>query len=350
MISADRSIREAIACIDQNAKGVVLVVDQHRRLIDTVTDGDIRRGILRGISLDKPLSCLIGRDAESSVSKPVTALLGTEREALLKLMHDRGVRQIPLLDEENRVAGLVTLDELFPSQILPLQAVVMAGGLGTRLRPLTEEVPKPMLPIGGRPLMEHLIQQLRDIGIRQVNVATHYRPDKIRDHFGDGRDFGVNLNYVNEDSPLGTAGALGLMDGPREPLLVINGDILTQVDFRAMIAYHHEHRAEMTVAVRRYDVQVPYGVMECEGVNIRRVTEKPQLVFFVNAGIYLLDPPVYDFIPNGQRFDMTDLIQCLLDAGRTVVSFPIREYWLDIGQHSDYVQAQADIKKGRMGA
>jgi NDP-sugar pyrophosphorylase family protein len=177
---------------------------------------------------------------------------------------------------------------------------------------------------------------------------THYKSEKIVGYFGDGRAFGVELNYVNEEQPLGTGGALGLMPVPQEPLLVINGDILTQVDFRAMLAYHQEYQADMTVAVRRYEMQVPYGVIECEGPNVRRLQEKPQWGFLVNAGIYLLEPLVYQYIPNGERFNMTDLIQWLLDAGRTVVSFPIHEYWLDIGLHADYAQAQEDIAEGKM--
>jgi NDP-sugar pyrophosphorylase family protein len=261
------------------------------------------------------------------------------------------LRQIPVLDNEDRVVDLVMLDDLIPIQDLPLQAVIMAGGMGTRLRPLTEDLPKPMLPVGGKPLMELVIKQLRQVGIRRVNVTTHYKPEKISDHFGDGSAYGVELNYVNEDKPLGTGGALGLMDAPTETMLVINGDILTQVDFRAMLAYHRENRADMTVAVRQYDIKVPYGVIECVGVQVCALKEKPQMHFLVNAGIYLLEPKVYEFIPSGEHFNMTDLIQRLLDSNHTVVSFPIIEYWLDIGQLADYEQAQNDMhQRGNLKA
>jgi NDP-sugar pyrophosphorylase family protein len=229
-----------------------------------------------------------------------------------------------------------------------LEAVIMAGGKGARLRPLTEDLPKPMLPVGGRPLMERIVEQLQQAGIRQVNVMTHYKPEKIIQHFGDGRDYGVELSYVNEDLPLGTGGALGLLTPPRETQLVINGDILTQVDFKAMLTFHQDNKADMTVAVSHYEIMVPYGVVECEGAQIRSLKEKPQLGFFVNAGIYLLEPSVYKFIPNGQYFNMTDLIRWLLDAGETVVSFPIREYWLDIGEYSDYMKAQNDVENGKI--
>jgi dTDP-glucose pyrophosphorylase/CBS domain-containing protein len=346
-IALDSSIRQAIASIDRNEQGIVLVTDEDGRLVATITDGDVRRAMLAGHSLDAPVKELLTRRVDSPYPEPVTALVGTEHGVLLQLMQERYVRQVPLLDTDGRVAGLATLDDLLPDQVLPLQAVIMAGGFGTRLRPLTEDLPKPMLPVGDRPLMELLIEQLRQAGIQRVNVATHYMAEKIIEHFGDGRDFGVELNYVTESRPLGTAGALGLMQAPQEPLLVINGDILTHMDFRAMLAYHQEHEADLTVGVRKYDLNVPYGVVESDGAFVQGLVEKPLLSFFVNAGIYLLEPAVHHYIPNDQRLDMTDLIQLLLNAGRPVVSFPILEYWLDIGHHADYTQAQEDVKNGR---
>lgn len=347
-IAPTASIREAMACIDRNQRGIVLVVEADRALLGTITDGDVRRAMLAGLDLESPVSVILERKANSPYPRPVSAPVTADRETLLQIMRERSVRQIPLLDEAGRVVEVVTQDDLLPAQILPLQAVIMAGGFGTRLRPLTEDLPKPMLPVGGRPVMELIVEQLQQAGIRRVNVTTHYKPEKIIEHFGDGHAFGVELNYVNEDRPLGTGGALGLMPQPTEPVLVINGDILTQVDFRAMLDFHRENRADLTLAVRRYEMQVPYGVIECEGARVQRLREKPQLGFLVNAGIYLLEPAVYQFIPQGQHFNMTDLIQWLLDAGRTVVSFPIREYWLDIGQHADYTQAQDDVRQGRM--
>jgi NDP-sugar pyrophosphorylase family protein len=197
--------------------------------------------------------------------------------------------------------------------------------------------------------MELIINQLHRAGIRRVTVATYYQPEKIKDHFGDGRTFGVEIEYLTEETPLGTAGALGLLDDPQEPLLVINGDLLTQIDFRAMMAFHHEQAAGLTIAVRHYDLQVPYGVLDCEGPSVRRVREKPMLQFVVNAGIYLLEPWALQYIPRGQRFDMTHLIESLLENERPVASFPVLEYWLDIGQHADYEQAQKDMQDGKRG-
>lgn len=347
-IQRTNTIREAATCLERNVRGVVLVIDEEGRLLNTITDGDIRRAMLAGINFDAQVEIILKRKATSPYPQPVTAPAETNRTALLQLMQERGVRQVPLLDEENRVIDLVTITDLLPDEVLPMQAVIMAGGYGTRLLPLTEDLPKPMLPVGDRPLMQLMIEQLRQAGIRRVNVTTHYQHEKISNYFGDGQAFGVEMNYVAEDRPLGTAGALGLMKAPSEPLLIVNGDILTRVDFRTMLAYHREHSADITVAVRQYDVQLPYGVLECEGHQVQRVREKPLLNFFVNAGIYLMEPSVHRYIPNEQRLDMTDLIQRLLDEGRPVVSFPILEYWLDIGQHTDYEQAQTDIKNGRL--
>jgi dTDP-glucose pyrophosphorylase len=346
-ISLESSIREAIDSIDKNQKGIVLLIDKERRLVGTITDGDIRRAMLVGQNLDSNVKELLARKGQSPYAKPVTASAETDHATLMQMMKKFMVRQIPLVDKNSRIVGLVTMEDLLPDQTLPLKAVVMAGGFGTRLQPLTDELPKPMLPVNGRPLMERIIGQLRKAGIRSVNITTHYKPEKITEHFGDGHSFGVELNYVSEQKPLGTGGALGLIPVPEEPLLVINGDILTQVDFRSMLSFHQEQHALMTVAVRRYELKVPYGVVECTGSYISSLKEKPQVGFLVNAGIYLLEPAVYQFIPNGEHFNMTDLIQWLLKAGKPVVTFPIREYWLDIGQHEDYIQAQADFKNGR---
>jgi NDP-sugar pyrophosphorylase family protein len=229
-----------------------------------------------------------------------------------------------------------------------LSAVVMAGGYGMRLRPLTESLPKPMLPVGNRPLLELTINQLRRAGIRDVNVATHYLPEAISGHFGNGESFGVRLNYLYEEHPLGTAGGLRLLKNVEGTMLVINGDVLTGAPFPAMLAYHQQHRADMTVGVRKYEVHVPFGVVECDDVRVTHIREKPSLDFFINAGAYLLEPWTLDLIPEGRRFDMTDLILKLLESGRQVVSFPIVEYWLDVGRQEDYQKAQRDVLAGRI--
>ncbi len=346
-IAPGATIRQAISCIDANRRGIVLVTDQDQRLLGTITDGDVRRAILDGVDLNQTVTTLLERKADTLMPKPVTARVGTDPGQLVALMQKYGVRQIPLLDEKDRVRDLVILSDVVPSQDCgDVQAVIMAGGYGTRLRPITEDLPKPMLPVGDRPLLEHIVNQLREAGIRRLNLTTHYLADKIKDYFGNGEEFGVELNYVTEDSPLGTAGALGLISLPESPLLVINGDILTKVDFKALLAFHREHGAELTIGVRKYDMNVPYGVVECQGPFVQKLVEKPVQRFFVNAGIYLLEPTACAQIKEGEALDMTDLVQRLLAKGRKVASFPIYEYWLDIGQLADYKRAQEDMRNG----
>lgn len=342
LVCPDTLIGDAMTLIGRNRRGIVLVVNATHRLLGTITDGDIRRAMLAQTGLDKPVSELLEFKAAARLV-PVTALKGTPVDVLLSLMRQHSVRHVPLVDEAGCVVDLVTQDDLLPAPLLPLQAVIMAGGKGTRLRPFTEEVPKPMLMVGDRPLMEHIVNQLSAAGIKQVSVATQYLSHKISEHFGDGKKFGVDISYVQEDEPLGTAGGLGLMAGWKEPLLVVNGDVLTQVNYRAMRDFHAEHKADLTVAVSKYEAAVPFGVVDCEGAEVRKLEEKPRYSFLVNAGIYLLEPSVQSFIPKQRRFDMTDLINALLQNGRRVVSFPILEYWLDVGKPVDYERAKNDI-------
>ena len=344
----ETTICEVMELLGRNRKGIVLIVDEDNKLIGTLTDGDIRRAILANDPQDQQAARLLERKAGSLYEHPVTAPLGTTNEEMLELMHDRAVRQVPLVDGEGRVVDVDSMDDLLSEELPRLQAVVMAGGFGTRLKPLTDDTPKPMLPVGDKPILEHTIEQLKQVGIHHINITTHYQPEKIKDHFGDGSEFGVDIEYVSEDRPLGTAGAVGLVNAGAEPMLVINGDILTSVDFQAMHRYHRKHQADMTLGVRRYDFKVPYGVVECQGAQVRGISEKPEFAFLVNAGIYLLEPSVRQFIPPDERFDMTDLMDVLIAKGRTVASFPIMEYWLDIGQIDDYKKAQTDIKNGKL--
>ena len=347
-IRLDNVVRDAITTINRNEQGIALVVDEEQRLLGTITDGDIRRAILAGEDLSSPIQVLLDQRPASPYPEPITARVGSSAADLLKLMKEKFVKQLPLLDKEGRVIDLVTMEDLLPDDALPLKAVIMAGGYGTRLSPLTKEIPKPMLPVGDRPLMEYTVDQLKRVGIKNVSISTHYLTEQISEYFGDGSDFGVEINYIKEEHPLGTAGALGLMDTPEEPLLVINGDILTKVDFRSMLAFHKKHMADLTVGVRQYEMEVPYGVLDCDGPIVVHLSEKPRHSFLVNAGIYLLEASVFSYIPHNEYINMTDLIDKLLEEHRKVVSFPILEYWLDIGQPLDYKKAQEDLENGRV--
>ena len=346
-------IRDAILAIDVGQKGIALIVSDDGQLLGTITDGDVRRAMLASVSLDSPVKILLDRKRGTATEMPVTARIGTAPERMQFLMEEHDIRQLPLLDDEGRVIDLVLLEELVPEADLPMQAVIMAGGFGKRLRPLTDDTPKPMLHVGDRPLIEHVIDRLREAGIRNVNISTFYLSEKISDHFGDGKKFGVDVKYVQEERPLGTAGALGLLQNADDPVLVTNGDILTSVNYRSMWNFHRKHQATLTVASRKYEIKVPYGVVEHHDAAVMGLTEKPTIEFFVNAGIYLLEPYALQQIPRDmtldKQFHMTDLIQRLIDQDRKVVSFPVHEYWLDIGQMDDYERAQQDYQQGRAG-
>lgn len=338
-VSPATPLRDVMACIDRNTQGIALVVDADCRLLFTITDGDLRRAVLHGLDLNMSAADWAARTLPSTYT-PVTAPYGTDSVELLRLMQAASVRHVPLLDAERRVVDMVPLQALAAERLPELQAVVMAGGAGRRLRPLTAEVPKPMLPVGDRPLMEHTIAQLRDAGIRRVSITTHYKADAIVRHFGDGKAFGVEICYVNEHRPLGTAGSLALLPPWDTPLLVLNGDVLTRVNHRSMLTFHQENQAVVTAGVRQYDVEVPYGVFETEGLQVRGVSEKPMLRFLVNAGVYLLEPAVRSYLDAGERIDMPDLLRRLIEAGQRVICFPISEYWVDVGRHADYEHAR----------
>jgi dTDP-glucose pyrophosphorylase/CBS domain-containing protein len=339
VISPATSIAEAIALLDKAGTGALVLCTDDRILRGLLTDGDIRRAILQGKIMSSPCDTI-------ATAKPMVAPRFILSAEALDLMNQHDINHLPVVDAENRVVEFLLRKDLVPDARLDLSAVIMAGGYGKRLLPLTESVPKPMLPVGDRPLLELIIEQLRRSGIHDVNLTTHYLPDSIVNHFGDGGGFGVRLNYLKEDHPMGTAGGLKQMKRPSGPFLVINGDILTGVPFQEMLTYHRKNLAMLTVGVRRYDMQVPFGVVECEGERITKLQEKPSLSFFINAGTYLLEPSAWDYIPEGRPFDMTDLIQALLDVGQPVASFPIMEYWLDVGRHEDYQKAQEDVLKG----
>jgi len=348
LVKCDVRIRDVVAAIDRSAIGIAFVVDEDGKLTATLTDGDVRRAMLAGVSFDESVERLLDFKRTSAYPKPVTCPASATDAELLAAMHDAAVDHMPLLDRAGRVVDVALLRDMLKESASPVRAVVMAGGYGLRLRPLTDDTPKPMLPIGDKPLLERTIGQLRQAGITEVAISTHYRHDKILAHFGSGADFGVKLNYVQEPQPLGTAGALGLMGRPERTTLVINGDILTTVDFRAMTDFHRVHRADLTVAVRLYEMKVPYGVVDCDAERITGLREKPDYRFFVNAGIYLIEPSAWNFISSGERLDMTQMIERLIASDGSVVSFPVREYWLDVGQPDDYERAQRDMAAGRI--
>jgi len=348
LLGTRQTLREAMECLNANAKGVVLVVDGNRRLLCTITDGDLRRAILDRISQDTTIADWMTRSASTKPIRPITAPVGTGPDELARLMRG-GYHHIPLIDKDGRVADLAMMSDFVTEAEAMPRAVVMAGGRGTRLRPLTAELPKPMLKIGNKPLMEHIITGLRDAGVNEVRISTHYKAEAITNYFGDGQRFGVKIDYLKEDNPLGTAGALGLLPAWDSTLLVINGDILTDINHRAMLTFHRENNAMMTVGVRQYEFEVPYGVVHTQGIAVKRFEEKPTSQFFVNAGIYLLEPEVVNHVVPDKRCDMSDLIRRLLATDALVVSFPISESWIDIGHLQNYEEAREAFARKETG-
>lgn len=342
-LSPSDSLLVAMKVIDLATFGIGLVVDEAEHLVGIAVDGDIRRAVLKGISLETPVEKIMN-------AKPVTAPPGQTRETYLDLMLATNIQQVPLVKPSGQVVGLELLKDLRSELVTGIKAVIMAGGLGSRLRPLTDSHPKPLLPVGNRPIMEHVLERLHGSGIREVVVSTHYKSEMIEEHFGDGSSCGLTIKYVKEENRFGTIGALRLMrEQLKETFLVMNGDVLTTLDFSAIQQFHRNQDADMTVAVKKHSLYVPYGVVQVQNETVLGLEEKPTLSVFINAGIYLINPDMIDFIPEGQAFDATDLIGKLIKEGRHVAAFPVIEYWMDIGHPTDYEQADADVRAGRMG-
>jgi dTDP-glucose pyrophosphorylase len=333
------TIRDALGAIEKGSLQIALVVDEAGRLRGTVTDGDVRRGILRGIKLDDAVDLVMNAD-------PRTVPPNMPRQAVLKLMGDLGIHQLPVVDADGRVFGLERIDSLIESPADDTWVVLMAGGLGTRLKPITETIPKPLIPVGGRPLIENIVNNFVAQGFRRFIFAVNYKAELFREHFGDGQRLGISIEYVHERERRGTAGALALLhERPAGPFLVMNGDLMTTVNFRQLLDFHREHEAAATMCVREYAFEIPYGVIETDQHRLTALVEKPLRTALVNAGIYSLSPEALDFIPGDRMYDMTDLFTDLVASGRNTVVFPVHEYWLDIGRIEDLERASSDYSK-----
>lgn len=338
LVSPKTSILDTIKIIDPSTMQMALVVDESRRLLGMVTDGDIRRGLLRGIGLDQPVERVMN-------PHPTTAFVGQDPDNLATLMRQLKIRALPILDSRGVLIDLALLDNILSPSASTREnwVVLMAGGRGTRLAPLTHTLPKPMIPVGGTPLLESIICNFVKQGFHRFFLSVNYKADIIRNHFGDGHRFDAEIRYIEEDKPLGTGGALSLLpEHPTQPLIVMNGDILTALPFSQLIDFHQQNGADGTMCVREHQIQVPYGVVRTSGINLRAIVEKPERRFFVNTGIYTLNPDALDLVPKDTAYGMTDLFSDLVRQSKKTVVFPIREYWMDIGQHSDLAQAQSD--------
>lgn len=333
LISPSATIRRALEIIDSGAMKIALVVDENQKLMGTLSDGDVRRAILGGMGLDDLIETIY-------FQTPTTCRISDSREKILQVAVAHKLSQIPVLDYEGRVVGLVEIDELLRPAQRTNKVILMAGGLGTRLSPLTDTTPKPMLHVGNKPILETIIENFAKYGYTDIVLSVGYKSHVIEEYFGDGSAFGTKIEYVHEAKRMGTAGALTLLrDNLIEPFFVMNGDLLTNINFERMHDYHLSHDAVATMAVREYDFQVPYGVVSVDNSRIVAIEEKPIHKFFVSAGIYMLSPQTLEHIPDDEFFDMPTLFEKLISERNNAFSFPIREYWLDIGKMSDYERA-----------
>lgn len=337
IVSPMASIRAAIGAIDSGGARIVLVADERGKLLGTITDGDVRRGLLRGVSMDTPAAEIMQKQFKSVHASE-------DRDSVLSALRRFKVEQMPILDAHGVIIGLQTLDELVEPARRSNWVVLMAGGMGQRLRPLTDECPKPMLRIGDRPLLETIIDQFTNQGFDQFFIAVNYLGAQIRDYFGDGSRWNVSIRYLHEDMRLGTAGALSLLpETPSEPVVVMNADILTRVDFVRLLEFHRANHSLATMALREYVQRIPYGVVQFEDVMLKSIEEKPSVRHFVSAGVYVLEPAVIATIPRGEMHDMPQIFDSVLaDGGRSAV-FPIHEYWIDIGRLEDFERANRDF-------
>jgi dTDP-glucose pyrophosphorylase len=334
-IRPDVSIRNAVGTLNDGHARIVLVTDAENRLQGVLADSDVRRAILKGISFDLPVSEIMTR-------KPVVARLGMEDSNVSELMKNSKCYEIPIVDADHRVVALKTIDA-FVVTPRRSEVIIMAGGMGTRLAPLTDVTPKPLLHINGTPLLFQLLDRLLQAGFRKITLAVNYKAELFRQAIGERPEYRDYVQFVQETKRMGTCGALSLLSHtPDAPFFVMNADLMTKVDFASMLQFHELERNHMTVAVREEKHQVPFGVVKLDNTRISEIEEKPVYNYFVNAGIYVINPSVLKLIPNDTYFDMPELINALLADSKPVGSFPVLEYWIDIGTRSQLEQARRD--------
>lgn len=336
LVSADTPVSDVIRVINESSKQIALVVDSNRKLLGTVTDGDIRRALLKGLPIETSAEKVMNK-------KPYTARPDFNSDDLLQLMTDKKLRQMPIIDEAGVVVGLEVLENLLNPEVRENWVVLMAGGLGRRMSPLTDDTPKPLLKVGNKPVLETILQQFIRHGFKNFFISVNYRAEMIEEYFGDGSRWGVKIEYLREKEKMGTAGALTLLPRkPSMPLFLMNGDLLSKVNLHQLLEFHQEHSAALTMAVREHDFQVPYGVVKLDKHQVRGIDEKPVQKFFVNAGIYVLEPSILPLVVQGRAFDLPELVQAVLDRNLEAAAFPLREYWVDIGHRHDYDRANGE--------
>lgn len=334
-IDAYSTILDALRVIDEGGEAIAFVCDDQNRVIGTLTDGDVRRALLAGSTLgDRGLQAIMHKDF-------VHVTPATGRAEVLDIMRARNINQLPVLDEHGRLCGLHTIAQMISTVDLPNSAVVLAGGRGTRLHPLTESIPKPMITVAGRPILERLVLHLMSYGIRDIHISVNYLAHVIESHFGDGSRFGCRIHYLRETEPLGTGGPLALLDPqPTLPIVVVNGDLVTQCDIGRMLEFHNRGRYVATFGMKPYDVEIPFGVADVEGDRLVGLREKPTDRLLINAGVYVISPELLSWIPRDRNFPITDLFERCLREQRPVGAHLVEDEWLDVGR-------QAELRKAR---
>ena len=337
-LTINATIKEVLQIIDTGAIKFAIVVDDDNKLLGTITDGDIRRAILNGKNLEDSIENIYFK-------KPRVVHVDTTTEEIINICTTHKIYQIPVVDSKNRVVGIKMLSEILKPKEYKNKVVLMVGGLGTRLRPLTDTTPKPMLRVGGKPILQTIVEKFVSYGFVNIIMCTGYKSNIIKKFFKDGSQFGAKIEYIVEDKRMGTAGALTLLQDEqksKEPFFVMNGDLLTNVNFENMLDFHTAQKAKATMCVREYDVQIPYGVVDVKNSKITSIIEKPVHKFFVNAGIYMLDISCVELIPKNEFYDMPTLFEKLITINKKAISFPLREYWLDIGRMDEFKQANEE--------
>ena len=331
-LTKNSTIKDALGVIDKGAMQVAVAVGDDGELLGVLTDGDIRRGLLRGMNLESSIESLINKH-------PVVADINDTKERILELANEKKLSQIPIISN-GKIVGIQDICGFLETKTKPNKVILMVGGLGTRLRPLTENTPKPMLDVGNKPILHTIVENFAKYGYTDIIMCVNYKSEMIKEYFGDGEKFGVKIEYILENERMGTAGALSLLkERPKDDFFVMNGDLLTNVNFEYFHEYHKENKALASICIRKYDMQVPYGVVNVRANKVTSIEEKPVQSFFVSAGIYMFSPIVLDFIPKCKFYDMPTLFDELLKHDFPVHPFPIREYWLDIGRIDEYKRA-----------
>ncbi|MGJ1224638.1 nucleotidyltransferase family protein [Sphingobacterium siyangense] len=332
------TVRDALVKLDQLAYDAILfVVDEEKKLIGSMTDGDLRRGFIRGLGFDDHLIDFIQPSPKFIFERDYNL-------DKLDLFRNNHFKIVPILNEEKAIVDILNFRTR--TTLIPADAVLMAGGEGKRLRPLTEKTPKPLLKVGDKPIIEYNIERLKKVGIKNVNLSINYLGDQLIDYFGDGKDRNLNIQYVKEEKPLGTIGSILLVDHfSHDDIIVMNSDLLTNIDFADFFQTYKKTDADMAVATTSYHVDVPYAVLEVNESNtVKSLKEKPRYTYYSNAGIYILKRDLLKMIPENQFFDITDLMDRILEMNLKLVTYPINGYWLDVGKHEDFKKAQEDIK------